>query len=213
MGTIKRTKEELIEAIKRVLAELYKEEFTNRWIESRERPITKIMLENGLQSNYSCAFIEVLKEKEWLRTEDKGVNMKYFVNGSFIPDFTFLAEKIYENFLERTKRRREFEGYKDGKGSDLRPKQVSERRTKAGKTVITKREEIKLGDMVYLVKENRIVEARIVGMEINEYDKISYRAQYLSGENYCHCVVDFAFRTLDGILYWLRNNITKYDKP
>jgi hypothetical protein len=170
------------------------------------------MLENGLQSNYSCAFVEVLKEKEWLRTEDKGVNMKYFVDGSFIPDFTFLAEKIYENFLERKKRFREFEGYKDGQGSDLRPKQIYERKAKAGKTVIKKREEIKLGDIVYLIKENRIVEARIVGMEINEDDKISYSAKYLSGENYCHCIVEFAFRTLDGILYWLRNNISKYNK-
>jgi hypothetical protein len=211
MGTIKRTKEELIEAIKRVLAELYKEEFTNRWIESRERPITKIMLENGLQSNYSCAFIEVLKEKEWLRTEDKGVNMKYYVDGTYIPDFTFLADKIYENFLERKKRFREFEGYKDGQGSDLRPKQIYERKTKAGKTVIKKREEIKLGDMAYLVRGNKIVEARVTGMDIDDFNKITYRMKFKINENWEYCSVDFVFRTLDGILYWLRNNISKYD--
>jgi hypothetical protein len=211
MGTIKRTKEELIEAIKRVLAELYKEEFTNRWIESRERPITKIMLENGLQSNYSCAFVEVLKEKEWLRTEDKGVNMKYYVDGTYIPDFTFLADKIYENFLERKKRFREFEGYKDGQGSDLRPKQIYERKTKAGKTVIKKREEIKLGDMAYLVRGNKIVEARVTGMDIDDFNKITYRMKFKINENWEYCSVDFVFRTLDGILYWLRNNISKYD--
>lgn len=211
MGTIKRTKEELIEAIKMVLTELYKEEFTNRWIESRERPLTKIMLENGLQSNYSCAFVEVLKEKEYLRTEDNGVNMKYYVNGSFVPDFTFLAEKIYENFLERTKRRREFEGYKDGQGSDLRPKQIYERKTKACKTVIKKREEIKLGDMAYLVRGNKIVEARVTGMDIDDFNKITYRMKFKINENWEYCSVDFVFRTLDGILYWLRNNISKYD--
>lgn len=212
MGTIKRTKEELIEAIKRVLAELYKEEFANRWIESRERPITKIMLENGLQSNYSCAFMEVLKEHKCLRTEDKGVNMKYYVDGSYIPDFTFLADKIYENFLERTKRRREFEGYKEGQGSDLRPKQIYERKAKAGKIVITKREEVKLGDIGYLIKNNMIVEARVIGMEINEYEKITYKMKYMIDGDWEYCGVDFVFRTLDGILYWLRNNISKYYK-
>lgn len=212
MGTIKRTREELIQLIKKVLVDLYDEKYVNKWVESRERPITRLIIQNGLQSNYSCAFTEVLKQKNILETRSAGVAMQYFLNGESIPDFDIVAEQIYQNYIDRAKRHRDFDGYPESKESDCRPKQVVERKTKAGKTIITKREEIKLGDMVYLVKNDMIVEGKVVGMQFNEYDKITYRVKYFSGEYIANCNVEKPFRTLEGILFYLRNNFVKYAK-
>ena len=214
MAPIKRTKEEIIELLKKVLLDLYNEKFLNRWLESRERPISKIIQENGLQSNYSCAIIEVLRQKNYMETRNLGVAMQYKIDGEHIPDFDFVAQTIYQNYVDRAKRRREYDGYKEGTSCDLRQKQRYEKKNKAvGQTIITKSKEFRLLDKVYIIHYENIHEGVIVGMHLDAEKKVVYLVEinrmqdsYTPG----NIEVNKVFCTIDGILLYLRKNIIKH---
>lgn len=217
MIRINRSKEEICEAIKKVLAEMFSEGNVNCWQESRERPISRILQENGLQSNYCCAVISVLKNENILKTENRGVMMRYFVDSSTIPDLDTLADKIYRNFYDRQKQRREFEGYPEGKSSDLQPKRVTTRKDKACNTVIISKKELRLLDKAFVMYMDTIHEGVIVGMRYDEEkQKTLYNVKIVTGEYetgalvYSHVETLHPFQNIDGIIFSLKKNMVKY---
>ena len=208
----KRTKQELIEGIKKILVDLFDSHWTDRWIESKHRAITSLIQLHGITPNYSCALIEEFKKGGFIEQQNKGAHMRYKILGSTIPDFDVLASKIYDNHLERKRSYTEFEGYKNSSPDELRPpKRKYTRRTPVnenGKAVVVNRREYKLKDRVYILNNDTIFEGYIIGMELATLtsDKISYKI----------CVTNNVIRTervystIEGVLQYMRNRLIKY---
>lgn len=206
---VKRTKEELIDNIVKILADLFDRNYVDRWIESKDRPITSLIKKHEMEANYSCAIIEELKNKSLLESSSRGKYMCYKVSGFTIPDLHSLAEKIYENYRNRKRSQNEFDGYKNSDPKDLSPKRIKKSKEidESSDPVLWKKKEYKLLDRCYILHNDCIFEGVIIGMYFDGA-KIKYDVNINNNVIGTYRI----FCTIEGVLNYMSKNVVKFEK-
>lgn len=166
--TLKDKKEETLLGLQLAITDVMKPENLNRWVSAREASITKLLVKNGVNMNYSSAFLEELGKLGYVERQGQGCGLMYMVKTTTIVDSEKLALNIWDNFQARySKKKGTLDGYQDSKKSDLRPKVNRKRDISKGEngapTYIPK-EYAKLGDMGYIITDNQIVQVRLIGI-------------------------------------------------
>lgn len=126
MKTTERT-ENILAGLELAVAEVVKPEHLNCWMSVRQRSITGILKNCGVDYNYSSAFLEELRNVGLIETTSSGVGLRYMVRSCEIPDAAFLARKIYDNHKERRAKGRVNDGYPASSRGDLTPKRVGKK--------------------------------------------------------------------------------------
>ena len=76
MGTSSKRTEDILAGLELALYEVLKPENVNRWISVRERSITGILKDAGVDMNFSSAFLEELRNIGFMETEEKLRSLK-----------------------------------------------------------------------------------------------------------------------------------------
>lgn len=178
-------RENILAALELVLAEILRVDKMNVWISVKDRSIASILQSGGVNKNYSAIIVDELKKLGLVEGEGERSGMRYKIISNVIPDVSYLAFTIYNRF---SKKIRPTEGYPESKKSDLFPlipkKDKSENYDP--KTTIIRRKITlpSLGDIRYIIYNNRITEGKIVGMYYHdENDKeIKYQMRIANPE-------------------------------
>ena len=178
-------RENILAALELVLAEILRVDKMNVWISVKDRSIASILQSGGVNKNYSAIIVDKLKKLGLVEGEGERSGMRYKIISNVIPDVSYLAFTIYNRF---SKKIRPTEGYPESKKSDLFPlipkKDKSENYDP--KTTIIRRKITlpSLGDIRYIIYNNRITEGKIVGMYYHdENDKeIKYQMRIANPE-------------------------------
>lgn len=188
MGTTKRT-DDILAGLELALYEVLKPENLNVWVSVRQRSITSILKENGVDMNFSSAFLEELRNVGLIETDSYGAGLKYMVKTDHIPDVKFLVKKIYDNHRARYAKGRVSDGYPSSKRSDLRPMNYGRgkdaTKSESGPVKIIPTEVARLGDVGYVVRDNVIYECMVVGIAYDTHDRkhIFYTVECYRGKN------------------------------
>ena len=180
--------EEILAGLELAVDEVIKPENLNTWISVRQRSITSILKDCGVDYNYSSAFLEELRNVGLIETASSGCGLRYMVRSLQIPDSAFLARKIYDNFKERTRKNKVNDGYPSSPSGDLRPlpKKRNPEREQHGAVRVIPAEIAHLGDIGYIFRDNEIKEVMVIGISYDTHDRrhVVYTLEaYRAGEN------------------------------
>ena len=169
----KSTTEDILAGLELAVYEVMKPENLNVWVSVRQRSITSILKENGVDVNYSSAFLEELRSVGLVETDSCGVGLKYKVNTTNIPDVKFLVQKIYDNHKARRAKGTVNDGYPTSSSGDLRPmRHVSHSSAgRSGAVKIIPAEIAQLGEIGYIVRDNSIQEVMVVGIAFDSQER------------------------------------------
>lgn len=223
----KSNQEDVIAAIELVCKELLNAETINRWYDSRERPLTKIMDEVGLNRHYSSFIYDELKEIGLIEKEGGRGNLRYRINTSVIPDATATANNIYRRFKES------YKGVPASKRSDLIPfrsrtksaydLELKDCKKKGAKVTKELARIPHLGQIVYALVNGYITEARITCVRFDEIETTKVRVDFTTaltetdelGENEArvtrknYCLRNIAF-SVEELIKKLQQNVKKF---
>lgn len=224
---MKEKREEILTGLELAVSEILSPKQMNVWISVKERSITRILTEAGVNVNYSSAVFEELKKIGLVEREGMGLGMMYKIISNVIPDSKALAERIYENFKERYKKGRT-DDMLASRPSDLRPFRPKTRcnTMEHGTVTVIPKEIAKLGDMGYIITDNGIVEVRLVSVHYadDDFQKILYdversietkdeneqpKTEYVVVRNVCRGKF---FKTPDDAAAFLVRRCLKYTK-
>ena len=224
---MKEKREEILTGLELAVSEILSPKQMNVWISVKERSITKILTEAGVNINYSSAVMEELKKIGLVEREGMGMGMMYKIISNVIPDSEALAKRIYENFKERYKKGK-IDDMPASRPSDLRPFRPKSRRNtmEHGTVTVIPKEIAKLGDMGYIITDNGIVEVRLVSVHYadDDFQKILYdversietkdeneqpKTEYVVVRNVCRGKF---FKTPDDAAAFLVRRCLKYTK-
>nr|DAJ28045.1 MAG TPA: hypothetical protein [Caudoviricetes sp.] len=178
-------RENILAALELVLAEILRVDKMNVWISVKDRSIASILQSGGVNKNYSAIIVDELKKLGLVEGEGERSGMRYKIISNVIPDVSRLALTIYNRF---SKKIRPTEGYPESKKSDLFPLIPKKNKSENydPKTTIIRRKITlpSLGDIRYIIYNNRITEGKIVGMYYHdENDKeIKYQMRIANPE-------------------------------
>jgi hypothetical protein len=178
-------RENILAALELVLAEILRVDKMNVWISVKDRSIASILQSGGVNKNYSAIIVDELKKLGLVEGEGERSGMRYKIISNVIPDVSRLALTIYNRF---SKKIRPTEGYPESKKSDLFPLIPKKNKSENydPKTTIIRRKIIlpSLGDIRYIIYNNRITEGKIVGMYYHgENDKeVKYQIRIANPE-------------------------------
>ena len=171
----KSASEDILAGLELAVREAVKPENLNRWVSVRERSITGILKDCGVDVNYSSAFLEELHNVGLIEIASRGVGMRYMVRTCTIPDAQFLARKIYDNNKARRSKDTVNDGYKTSRASDLRPlsnKNSNEIDMHQNSTVrVIPAEIARLGEIGYIVRDNSVYEVMVIGVAYDSADR------------------------------------------
>ena len=173
----KEKRDEILTGLELAVSEILSPEHMNVWISVKERSITKILAEAGVNVSYSSAVMEELKKIGLVEQDGIGRGMAYKIISNVIPDSEALAKRIYDNFKERRKNGNTYD-IPASSPSDLRPFRPKSRRDtmECGAVTIIHNEIAKLGDLGYIITNDSIVEVRLVSVHYadDDFQKILY---------------------------------------
>lgn len=178
-------RENILAALELVLAEILRVDKMNVWISVKDRSIASILQSGGVNKNYSAIIVDEMKKLGLVEGEGERSGMRYKIISNVIPDVSRLALTIYNRF---SKNIRPTEGYPESKKSDLFPLIPKKNKSENydPKTTIIRRKIIlpSLGDIRYIIYNNRITEGKIVGMYYHgENDKeVKYQIRIANPE-------------------------------
>lgn len=160
----------------------------NKWISVREKSITNVLKAAEVDINFSSAFVEEMRNVGLIETTSSGAGMRYMVKTLEIPDSKFLAQKIYDNFKDRKRANKVNDGYLSSRAGDLVPEGARKRQPKAmgGEVKIIPHEIAKLGDIGYILRDNQVKEAMVIGISYDPHD----RKRIVYDVEACRCVED-----------------------
>ena len=224
---MKKNREEILTGLELAVSEILSPKYMNVWISVRERSITKILTEAGVNVNYSSAVMEELKKIGLVEREGVGFGMMYKIISNVIPDSEALAQRIYDNFKERHKKGKT-DDMPASRNSDLRTLRPKSRRNtmEHGTVTVIPKEITKLGDMGYIITDGGIVEVRLVSVHYadDDFQKILYdversietkdeneqpKTEYVVIRNVCRGMF---FKTPDDAAAFLVRRYQKYTK-
>ena len=215
----KMTQEETLTAIELVCKELLNAETVNRWYSVKERPLTKIMEQVGLNYHFSSAIYEELAGIGMIEKEGEKFHMRYKIVTNVIPDAAVTAKRIYERYttkLKETTSRKDLTPYKPRKSLSM-----DEFSNKSGKKVKVYTDYSRiphLGQIVYTLIKGQITAARItcVRFDDNNKVKVDFSTPMLDEEGNAvkrqdYCLRSVAF-SVEELIEKLQTNIVKFDK-
>ena len=219
-------REDIIAALELALQEILRVDKLNVWISVRERSVVKILQEAGVTKDYSSSVMAKLKEIGLMETEGSNGFMKYRIVTNVIPDVKRAATEIYNIVLEKKRSYFNSDKLSPSRPSDKYPK-YSKTKTmddfeEPGKIIKGKRKIImpQLGDLRYMVNDNRIKQVRIVGIEFGDNEKILCKVSYrcTGDENTTMDIregvlLNEIFETPEQVAAYLVKTLVKYDKP
>lgn len=183
---IQQKREEIFAGLELAISEILNPKQLNVWISVRERSITAILNDAGVNINFSASVMEELKKIGYIEREGNGAGMKYKIITSVIPDYKSLCEKIYNNFQERHSKKKVFDAYGPSDPSDLRPKRAKRQKmpNMNGSTKVIYREPEKLGTIGYIVANDHIQECKLIGIRYAdaEFKKVLYDVEIMKNE-------------------------------
>ena len=223
----KEKRDEILTGLELAVSEILSPEHMNVWISVKERSITKILAEAGVNVSYSSAVMEELKKIGLVEQDGTGRGMSYKIISNVIPDSEALAKRIYDNFKERRKNGNTYD-IPESRPSDLRPFRPKSRRDtmERGAVTVIHNEIAKLGDLGYIITNDSIVEVRLVSVHYadDDFQKILYdversietkdeneqqRTEYVVVRNVCRGKF---FKTPDDAAAFLVRRCLKYTK-
>lgn len=171
----KSTTEDILTGLELAVYDVLKPENLNVWISVRQRSITGILKSNGVDMNFSSAFLEELRNVGLIETDSSGAGLKYIVKTDHIPDVKFLVKKIYDNYKARYAKGRVNDGYPSSNKRDLRPqvcgKKVEMQYGENGSVRVIPTEVARLGDVGYVVRDSAIYECMVIGIAYDARDR------------------------------------------
>lgn len=224
----KSNQEDVIAAIELVCKELLNAETINRWYDSRERPLAKIMDEIGLDRHYSSFIYDELKEIGLIEKEGGRGNLRYRIKTNIIPDATATANNIYRRFKEK-----QSEVVPASKRSDLVPfrsktksaydVELKDCKKKGAKVTRELARIPHLGQIVYALVNGYITEAKITCVRFDDIETTKVRVDFTTAiveedelgagnhnvvrKNYCLRNIAFS---VDELVKKLQQNIKKF---
>ncbi len=226
----KQNQEDIIAAIELVCKELLNADTINVWYDSRERPLTKIMSEIGLDKHYSPFIYEELKEIGLIEKEGGRGNLRYKIKTNLIPDITTTATNIYNRYkaklaeiAEASKRSDFFPHYNRTKTAYDVELEECKKKAKGCKGNKDFSRIPHLGQIVYALVNGYITEARITCVRFDEIETTKVRVDFVTalvetddlGENNTnvvrknYCLRNIAF-SVDELIKKLQQNIKKF---
>lgn len=170
-------KENTLAAIELVVKEFLSEDAIGKWFSVRERSLGNIMRQVNLDISYSQAIYQELKSIGMIEKEGDRVHMRYKIVTNLIPDIKVTSERIYEHHRQSRKPM----VFESRKGDCVPPKKKKNKtiedweRKDSKKSLVNKKGFIRiprLGEIVYVIVNGLITEARIVCVRFDEDDKI-----------------------------------------
>lgn len=135
----------------------------NKWVSVKELSVVKVLQEASVNKNYSAVFMDVLKEHGLMEVTGNRGGMMFRFNSELIPDYGKLATEMYFKYHSHLAQRT--------KPSDFKPlyRKAKTIEEKPGKCIVTRRKLIlpNIGDTVYLMYENSIRQAVVLGTSID----------------------------------------------
>lgn len=179
----KQKREEILTGLELAISEILSPKQLNTWISVRERSITSILNDAGVNINFSASVMEELKAIGYVEREGNGNGMRYKILTDVIPDYKALCEKIYKNFQERYSKKKMFDGYPASKPSDLRPKRARKPKMPDmnGTTKVVLKEPSPLGSIGYIIANDHIQECKLIGIRYadQEFKKVLYDVEIM----------------------------------
>lgn len=134
----------------------------NHWVSVKDKPLTPIMRENGLDHNWGAAINYVFKQSKFFMVEGEKSGMRYRSYNAVIPDFDKLAKEVIDYK----------ESLKDTPKKDLVPKKykcnITKEQFEAVKTEIIKvRKHFNVDDRCYYLHNSAIREFEVIGVKKN----------------------------------------------
>lgn len=229
---------DVIAAIELVCKELLNADTINKWYDVKDRPLTKIMAEIGLDKHYSSVIYDVLKEIGLIEKEGERANLRYKIKTSIIPDAQKVAQDIYKRYKAKSA-----EYSRASKPSDLQPFKPKKTKTMNDFEIESCRKTARksknqpdysriphLGQIVYALVNGYITEARITCVRFDEIEKNKVRVDFttampmtdseldklgddeFAGELICkknYCLRNIAF-SVEELIKKLQQNIKKF---
>lgn len=222
-------KENTLAAIELVVKEFLSEDALGKWFSVKERSLGNIMRQVNLDYRYSSAIYNELKNIGMIEKEGENIQLRYKINTTFIPDIKATAERIWER-CHQNKQQAVFESRsgdcnpprkrKSMTMDDFEDKDLCRRKRK---TQIKKNlaRVPRLGEIVYVLVNGFITEAKITCVRFNEEDKVmvSFTTPVITqGEDgqptnikkTDWCLRSIAF-SVDELIKKLQSNIQKFD--
>lgn len=178
---MKTNKNEKLIAIELALGEVLNVEKMNTWISVKDRSISSVIKEAGVHKNYAPIIMDELQKLGLVEKEGERSAMRYKISSNVIPDISHLASKIYKRFSDKAKFGNSLrnEGYPESDKRDLKPffpKTVKEDITpySSKPKVLKGSRAVKLpnlGDMRFIIDNNKIVEGRIISLHYGDDGK------------------------------------------
>lgn len=221
-------KENTLAAIELVVKEFLSEDALGKWFSVKERSLGNIMRQVNLDYRYSSAIYNELKNIGMIEKEGESIQLRYKINTTFIPDIKATAERIWERYHQNKRKPEAFESRR----GDCNPPRNKKSKTmedferidcRKRKTQIKKDllRVPRLGEIVYVLVNGFITEAKITCVRFNEEDKVlvSFTTPIITqGEDgqttnvkktdWCLRNIDFS---VDELIKKLQINIQKFD--
>lgn len=221
-------KENTLAAIELVVKEFLSEDAIGNWFSVKERSLGNIMRQVNLDYRYSSAIYNELKNIGMIEKDGDGIQMRYKINTTFIPDIKATAERIWDCYHQNNRKPSVFESRNGDCNPPRNKKSITmedfERRDcRKRKTQIKKdlARVPRLGEIVYALVNGFITEVKITCVRFNEEDKVlvSFTTPIITqGEDgqpnnvkkTDWCLRSIAF-SVDELIKKLQSNIQKFD--
>lgn len=184
-----------------------------KWVNARDYAISKICEEYNVDRRYSTAIGKVLRDKGLMFSEGEKSGMKYKINTNINPvNFSFTAQLIIEQY------RADMKAYNDSrKSDDYHPVRNKVSKPEIMPATFIKRTVPHLGDMMFVLFENQIVECKIVckKCDLDNEKILLFDARIPSNDELQRLVVkdiplNQLFESIETLTTYLHKHIVKF---
>lgn len=221
-------KEDTLAAIELVVKEFLNKDAIGKWFSVKERSLGNIMRQVNLDCRYSSAIYDELKRIGMIEKEGERIQIRYKIITNIIPDVKATAERIWEIYHRSYKSA--ISEKRSGDCNPLRRKtstieDLERKDFKRRNKIQIKRELVRvprLGEIVYVVVNGCIAEAKIICVRFNDEDKVlvsfttPIKVQGENGEEINVKKTDWCLRNIsfsvEELIEKLQNNVQRFER-
>lgn len=233
MGNKVSSKEDVLAALELVVKNFLSPEYVGRWVSVKERSVGNMLKEIGVDTRYSTAVYEVLKDVSMIEKDGERGGLRYKIVTDIIPDSRGLAEKIFNLHRDSVHQASNSSSVLETRKGDLvpyKPRRTTtlddiERRETAKKRCVQKTDYSRiphLGQIVYALVNGYITEARITCVRFDDNNKVKVNFDTAIIEQVDdsdtsvvkrsdYCLRNIAF-SVDELVKKLTTNVKKFNK-
>jgi len=194
----RQSKEDILAGLELALNEILNVKSLDHWISVKDRPISKILEDAGVDKKYNSPVMESLVKVGLIEEEGERAGKIYKIKSTVIPDVKYLANRCYAINKENIDRYNgRTEGYPSAQtSSELKPKRhYANRKSPEEKSHNPNTQKLgkkmrpvnlpNLGSKRFIIEEMSVLECRVVGMYLDktsvEKDKVVYELETPKG--------------------------------